>query len=472
MADVTEDGQAPGSMKMIITDKDPIESELFSIFTFYSLHGDATNPDYWRITMLIRFARDCQLLSPSFTGTQLELEVVRLGRKKKENMRRTMGETVKGREFESSNTIMISFADFLSILDVLAVKAYPNERSLAGAKKRLLLENVLLLSNRTIPRMGGTITDADLSDEAAMNVIKGDFSKPLAKIFKYYIDLAEKRRSQLLANEAVQTGAVGLGNRQLTSAQKVLTQTNRERVRAQKDTISAVEFLQFCQDYNLRSTNLLTSIQVGEAFFESVGYDYTTKLVSSMAFEQFCECLFLMALFAYRHAHPTVTRINKVKALLLFMWRASGAIDKRSKAANAKGKVGSSHAGSLNMHGSGAFNDHFIKIWTAEGFPNYSSPVVEQTESGRSILNRLTASAAAKGVTVNSPRKASKPTSDAGVTDGDDKDDDNTENASVEGNKKDILYGFQIAALFRARPEIAEMFYLEIKAAREAKVGK
>ena len=278
MADVSTNSEAKRPMKTSMAERDPIETELFSIFTFYSLHGDATNPDHWRITMLIRFARDCQLLSPSFTGTQLELEVVRLGRKKRENMRRTMGEIIQGREFESSNTILITFADFLSILDMLAVKVYPNERTVQGAKRRLLLENVLLLSNRTIPRMGGNVTDADLSDEAAVNVIKGDFAKSLAKIFKYYIDLADKRRSQLLANEALQTGAVGLGNRQQTSLQKSMTQTARERLRAQKDTISASEFVQFCQDYNLRSTNLLTSIQVGEAFFESVGYDYNTKL--------------------------------------------------------------------------------------------------------------------------------------------------------------------------------------------------
>ena len=418
--------------------------------------------------MLIRFARDCQLLSPSFTGTQLELEVVRLGRKKKENMRRTMGEIVHGRAFESSNTIMISFADFLSILDVLAVKAYPNERTFEVAKKRLLLENVLLLANRTIPRMGGSVTDADLSDEAAMNVIKGDYAKSIAKIFKYYCDLADKRRSKLLANEAVQTGAVGVGNRQQNSMQKSLTHTARDRLRSQRDTISAVEFVQFCQDYNLRSTNLLTSIQVGEAFFESVGYDYGTKLVAGMGFDEFCNCLFLMAMFAYRHAHSTVTRTNKVKALLLFMWRASGAIDKRAKAANAKGKAGSSHAGSLNMFGSGSFNDHFIKQWTAEGFPNYSSPVVNEIESGRSILDRLTADAAAKGLSVSSPQKSGKISSE--VVAGDKSEiDDNKEDAGAQG--KDVLYGFQIAALFRARPEIAEMCYLELKAARDTKVG-
>ena len=453
--------------KPTISDLDPVEAELFSIFTFYSLHGDATNPDYWRITMLIRFARDCQLLSPSFTGTQLELEVVRLGRKKKEMQRKTMGETVQGRAFESNNTILITFADFLAILDVLAVKVYPSERNLNDAKRRLLLENVLLLANRSTPRMGGVVREEDLSDEAAINVIKSDYAKSLAKIFKYYIDLADKRRSQLLAAEALQTGAIGLGNRQQTAAQKSLTHAAREKLRAQKDHISSTEFVQFCADFSLRSTNLLTSIQVGEAFFECVGYDYATKQVSGMGFEQFCDCLLLMALFAYRDAHHTVTLPSKVKALLLFMWRASGAMDKRAKAANAKGKIGQSHAGSLNMFGSGAFNDHFIKLWTAEGFPNYSSAVIPKMESGRSILDRLTATAHARGVPTNSPQKTVKGTIDEKDDEAQDGDSDGTKDE--DSKQKEILYGFQIAALFRARPEIAEMMHLELKKMAEAK---
>jgi hypothetical protein len=456
----------------------PVQAELFRIFSFYSLHGDASNPDYWRITMLIRFARDCQLLTPDFTGTQLELEVVKMGRKRRENSRRLMGETVQGRAFESNMTILISFADFLSILDILAQKVYPDAPSPQSAYRRLLLENVLLLSNRTIQNMENRVLEEDLNTEEVWKVVRADYSKSLANIFKYYLHVADKRRSQLLAIEALQTGTVDHGNRQQTKSQKAITSAQRDRLRSQKNLISSLEFLEFCRDYNLRSTSLLTSIQVGMAYFECTGFDKETNDVKGMNFDAFSQCIVFMALFAYRDAHHTVTAPNKVKALLLHMWRASGSLEKRSKAAMAKGRDGHSHAGSLNMFGSGTFNDQFIKNWTAEGFPNYSSPVLRKVESGRHVLNRLVKTYSANGGAPASPLKGSDLASESksGATstsslfnsqeikeDGSGGDDEGVETA-----KKNILYGFQISALFRTKPELAEMMHLEIEAMKEA----
>lgn len=475
----------------------PVEAELFRIFSHYSLHGDASNPDYWRITMLTRFARDAQLLSSTFTSTQLELEVVKLGRKRRENQRKLMGETVQGRAFESNMTILISFSDFMSMLHVLALKVYPHEISNNHAYRRLLLENVLLLSNRLLAKMENVLRDEDLANPAVWKIVNHDFNKSLGNIFKYYLHVADKRRSQLLAQEALNTGAVGVGNRQQNNVQKSITTKQRERLRAQKNLISSAEFLQFCQDYNLKSTSLLTSIQVGMAFFECTGYDPESTMVKGMNFDAFCQCIVYMALFAYRKAHHTVTAPNKVKALLLHMWRASGALEKRSKAANAKGRTGHSHAGSLNTFGSGSFNDQFIKIWTAEGFINYSSPVVRELESGRSVVNRLIETYSLHGGAPSSPKKSKgkdqeeamgaevkkKRDSLAAVLlggnglsmddDGDKADkvaekDPPNESSTQESQKKDILYGFQLSALFRTRPELAEMIYLEIEAMKEA----
>lgn len=475
----------------------PVEADLFRIFSYYSLHGDASNPDYWRITMLTRFARDAQLLSSTFTSTQLELEVVKLGRKRRENQRKLMGETVHGRAFESNMTILISFSDFMSMLHVLALKVYPHEVSNDQAYRRLLLENVLLLSNRIIAKMENVLRDEDLANPAVWKIVNKDFNKSLGNIFKYYLHVADKRRSQLLAQEALNTGAVGVGNRQQNDTQKSITTKQRERLRAQKNLISSSEFLQFCQDYNLKSTSLLTSIQVGMAFFECTGYDPESTTVKGMTFDAFCQCIVYMALFAYRQAHHTVTAPNKVKALLLHMWRAAGALEKRAKAANAKGRSGHSHAGSLNTFGSGSFNDQFIKIWTAEGFINYSSPVVRESESGRSVVNRLIDTYSLHGGAPLSPKKGeakkdvegmgeevmkkraslaavllggtSPVDEDEKVIAKDDTEEDGPSSSRAEEfQKKDILYGFQLSALFRTRPELAEMIYLEIEAMKEA----
>lgn len=41
-----------------------VEQELWRIFTFYALHNDAMYPEVMRIANFVRFARDCQLVSP------------------------------------------------------------------------------------------------------------------------------------------------------------------------------------------------------------------------------------------------------------------------------------------------------------------------------------------------------------------------------------------------------------------------
>ena len=50
----------------------------------------------------------------------------------------------------------------------------------------------------------------------------------------------------------------------------------------------------------------------------------------------------------------------------------------------------------------------------------------------------------------------------------DTEEDGPSSSRAEEFQKKDILYGFQLSALFRTRPELAEMIYLEIEAMKEA----
>ena len=49
-----------------------IDTELFNIFTYYSLHGDPLDPEHMRASQLTRLARDCQIVGP---GLLLEADV-------------------------------------------------------------------------------------------------------------------------------------------------------------------------------------------------------------------------------------------------------------------------------------------------------------------------------------------------------------------------------------------------------------
>lgn len=57
-----------------------VEQELWRVFTFYSLHGDANQPELLRPANFLRFCKDCQITSKKLTPTAIELEITRLVR--------------------------------------------------------------------------------------------------------------------------------------------------------------------------------------------------------------------------------------------------------------------------------------------------------------------------------------------------------------------------------------------------------
>lgn len=57
------------------------------------------------------------------------------------------------------------------------------------------------------------------------------------------------------------------------------------------------------------------------------------------------------------------------------MWKAVNNREKTAEVARSRVRVVISHAGSLNMFGSGLFSDHFLHCWQAEGFPDYTAAI-------------------------------------------------------------------------------------------------
>lgn len=92
-----------------------VEQELWRIFTFYALHSDANNPDVWKIANFVRFAKDCQMVSTKLPVAQIELEIVRLARRK----RQLLG--LPG-VVDTNQTITLEFSDFFGLLEVFAIK--------------------------------------------------------------------------------------------------------------------------------------------------------------------------------------------------------------------------------------------------------------------------------------------------------------------------------------------------------------
>lgn len=98
-----------------------------------------------------------------------------------------------------------------------------------------------------------------------------------------------------------------------------------------------------------------------------------------------------MARLAY--PSPRVLLHNKVKGILLYMWKNINDSEKTMRMINtSRGHTLSSYAGSLNVFGSGMFSDHFLSYWSYQDFIDY--PTIgekerEDTRSAQKILKKI-----------------------------------------------------------------------------------
>lgn len=501
-----------------------VELELWRIFTYYTLHADPTSPESFKIAHFIRFAKDCQIISNKFSKAILTLELAKVVRNRKEFGDEAHGET-------------IYFRDFVRLLEYLAPMVY-SERSPHLSMRRLLLENVFLLAGRRIP----VDVNFSPSDEDTRKLMTDKFGRSLQNIFNHYIDMAARRRTQeavaekmraqqaqvrldqlglgrgTVAHEKISEGAAAGGAANAGSAGRSAKKSSGHR-----HAIGHKEFFQFCQDFKLKSSALLSAIQVGEVYLTAVPLEESgSSEERDMDVDRFSRAIVLMSLVAFREAPARVPPMDKVKALLLYMWRTINSREKTQQAVqtrNGTSKTVEGHAGSLNLHGSGLFSVTLQDMWKDDGFPGYVTRATalgaedSRLADGADALGRIGQSAAAAADTgasfpssplvltrgrslsssANTPggvanrgakaqllhstyggALASQISSIAGF------DDDlflepgatsaaakSAEAASpdkgpsTDGQKRHI-YGYQIAELFRRKPELGEFFFLEI----------
>jgi hypothetical protein len=274
--------------------------------------------------------------------------------------------------------------------------------------------------------------------------------------------------------------------------------------------------LQFTHDFKLKSTALLTAIQVGDIYLTSVPLSNENRDMRVMTFDTFCSSIILMGLVAYRES--PVPPADKVKAILLFMWRAVNSNETALKAVNDRYGVSSrtvrGHAGSLNIHGSGLFSDLFLLSWQADGFSNYitlenkkedpsevlskivhnhthSSPVKETTlhvidevQESIKVANRRARAMAMGDRRGNQFQNEDEMTDEMGQLSygedslygfggsGEEKErqrnrfrsiSDHASLGGAGGGEAVALYGYHIAELFARKPELAELIYLEMR---------
>lgn len=320
-----------------------VEEELWRIFSFYTLHSDPNTPDIMRLPSFVRFCKDCQLVSKRLTTQALELEVSKhvsicisplQPHSTYDHLRinnymvpyQTTGRSYQG--VGDNSSAFISFPIFLELIESIAFKVYSKDIS-DVAVRRIVLENVLLLANRRIP-----LTDLyDLDDKKVGKLLNEVLGKGLREIFSYYIDKAKTRRKTAVSNEKMALRDMlrrEVGHVDSDSMAWEAASPDKKRhlfylknvLASQKELISYKEFLQFCLDFNLKSTNLLSAIQVGELYLSVIPQpkahgidksssksnmtkaDYARMMESfelpGMGIELFLRTLSLMGQYAFR----------------------------------------------------------------------------------------------------------------------------------------------------------------------------
>ncbi|GMH50329.1 hypothetical protein TL16_g08085 [Triparma laevis f. inornata] len=377
-----------------------VEAELWNIFTYYTLHGNALDPEHLALTQMVQLARDVQLLDGTLIKTPLrkpDIELVFISLVKK----RTLG---KGAQVNpdsglSNSVDKLTYNEFLTCLLKLSSKLYPTsaEQSAEAAFQQLLMENVLPLASRRSPKS----IDAVLHEKSVVDLFKY-FKQSLTKIFEYYASSgmasakekasyrgfqAESKNFDELRGETKAKLDKGAG---LVSSDMSLSSSMRSKQNSMTSAMGYADFIRFASDFGLTSKgSSLTMIDIGDLYLAGVANAGGTHHggVRKLRFQDFWEVINRVALQAYKKC--AVNHCDKTKGLLLYMWRQV-----QTNVGNAMGKnvqtLRSSNKGGL-LKGSQDFSREFIAMWQNEGFKDYLYPKKAAPAEGRTVLSKLIA---------------------------------------------------------------------------------
>ena len=167
------------------------------------------------------------------------------------------------------------------------------------------------------------------------------------------------------------------------------------------------EFLKFCRDFRLSSC-VLSALEIGEVFLSCVpetgGHDELPKLDFGGFWTALVHCSIIgfskqdsklgtrgaSKAASLRPAVSSASRTSpqdKLRALLLFMWRSiNEALPAALKAGEFTGQT--TYFGHL-MRGAMLFNNKFTAMWKSDGYRDYLSTRTEDTRSAEDVLRDL-----------------------------------------------------------------------------------
>lgn len=257
----------------------------------------------------------------------------------------------------------MTYNDFLTALMKVSTKVYPDAPSVDDAFQQLLMEHVLPLASRRCPD----------NVEVFLN------NEELQAMYEYYSDALEAIFQFYASTSAIKRG--GDGGRDRTAARK--PGRGRRRLNTMKEALGYQEFLKLASDFELSSSVLLSTLEIGDIYLSSVKASSDGDNVRKLSFNEFWEALVRCALVAYSKISDA-TVIDKIRGLFLYMWRA---INKHVPERMERRDI-STYAGDL-LQGAMLFNKRFTAQWGADNYRDYLSPDTAAAETGQSVLSRL-----------------------------------------------------------------------------------
>eukprot|EP00753_Platysulcus_tardus_P010386 PLAT2620.1.p1 GENE.PLAT2620.1~~PLAT2620.1.p1 ORF type:complete len:440 (+),score=160.43 PLAT2620.1:24-1322(+) len=409
-----------------------VSEELWNIFTFYTLHGDPLDPEHMKPSQFLRLCKECRIMDGDRV-IQATVHMVYTA----EAGRLTAPAAATGARARKKRTARgapgrrMNFNEFLNAIMKLSKVLYPMAPTIDDAFQMVLMEHVLPLASRRTPKIV-----AGYMEEEEVASLLSYYSDALLQIFGFYSSSGGGSGG----SRGSGSGSRGSGGADGGAGSRTGGSKSSRRQNSMKSGMSYANFLKFSHDFNLSTSTILSTIEIGDIYLCATRAKEGADTVRKLRFPEFKECLIRAALVAYDKI-STATPRDKIQGLFLYMWRA---LNKAVPRAMVERSSLTTYAGDL-MRGAMLFNNKFTTKWREDEYRDYLSPDDELAEHARDVLGRLMArDADEEAARRRSPRKASPRRARGG---GGSSSADSAPEAA-----KDAL-----SDLFARRPSVAEM---------------
>lgn len=350
-----------------------IETELWNIFTYYTLHANPKDPSKINGTILYKFCRDIMVLDASMTEkpiTQAELHIIFTSELKQ---CKKVG--------SSERTDRIEYDGFLSCLMKIAIKCYPSSSTYEDAMQQLLMDNVLPLASRR-----SVVDVSALVHQPSVDTLFSYFEESMQLLFQYYATFSDQTTKSKTLMKSM--GHLAGKSFEMQRTEFIEAKEKEQYQSTQASLMGYSEFLRFASDFGLVSSMGLTCLDLGDIYLVVLTLNKLDNMVRRLTFKEFWEALVRCAIVAFK-SHTDITTEDKVKGMFLYIWRhiQSSVQEQVSKPGSILNSQ-SSQKVSL-MRGSQVLNERFLNLWAKDGHRDYLSPPAEVVPDGASVIKNL-----------------------------------------------------------------------------------